>query len=140
MTVACSHWQMPPPCAGVDPCTLSFEHARMRDHWNCIKAVILLPFPLRSKRRRINTPRLQRASNFFAFAATQTMEHRWCNAISARNSSTRSVFEYQRPVCRRKIRCGPVSHAGRHLHVGRDSLTYVRMTTVRIPDMLTVFF
>ena len=47
-------------CAGVDPCTLSFEHARMRDHyWNCIKAGILLPFPLRSKRRRINTPQLQ---------------------------------------------------------------------------------
>ena len=126
-------------CAGVDPCTLSFEHARMRDHYlNCIKAGILLPFPLRSKRRRINTPQLQSVPIFFAFAASQTMEHRWCNATSARTGSTRSVSEYQRPVCRRKIRRGPVPHAGRHL--GRDSPTYVRMTTVWILDMLTMFF
>ena len=91
-------------CAGVDPCTLSFEHARMRDHYlNCIKAGILLPFPLRSKRRRINTPQLQSVPIFFvAFAASQTMEHRWCNATSVKTGSTRSVSEYQRPACLQK--------------------------------------
>ena len=52
-------------CAGLDPCTLSFEHAKMRDHYlNCIRAGILLPFPLRSKRRRINRPQLQRVPIF----------------------------------------------------------------------------